>query len=62
MLNAVSARLALSVPVLAGAILFGFVLLRVVPVLAGLGKGLRRPGVRRHRALRGLDVGGGAEG
>ncbi len=31
MLNAVSARLALSVPVLAGAILFGFVLLRVVP-------------------------------
>lgn len=31
MLKAVSARLALSVPVLAGAILFGFVLLRVVP-------------------------------
>jgi ABC-type dipeptide/oligopeptide/nickel transport system permease component len=31
LLNAVSARLALSVPVLAGAILFGFVLLRVVP-------------------------------
>ncbi|MBD3847492.1 ABC transporter permease [Bosea sp. SSUT16] len=31
MLKAVSARLVLSVPVLAGAILFGFVLLRVVP-------------------------------
>jgi len=31
LLKAVSARLALSVPVLAGAILFGFVLLRVVP-------------------------------
>lgn len=31
MLKAVSARLVLSIPVLAGAILFGFVLLRVVP-------------------------------
>jgi glutathione transport system permease protein len=31
LLKAVSARLVLSIPVLAGAILFGFVLLRVVP-------------------------------